>query len=233
MTAVSINTVDAALLLRYTGVSIDTGEPAVPTAVEVFIEEPASEEYTERTYPSISLKLMNIRFDETRAHSDDDTEEETAYDDLQTPPVRTMRLKPTPYILFYSLDTWHKIRVGESRDLVSRTIMERTPPRGAISVEDVDGGTETCWMQWSGVVSNLDEELEDYVIYHKSLLLEVYADLLTDPTERDVKVATDLLWDMYCRKHVLDETGRDIETSSGDEVLYNRMRITETSVSGE
>ncbi|MHA2429219.1 MAG: hypothetical protein ACXADB_14450, partial [Candidatus Hermodarchaeia archaeon] len=186
MTAVTIENVDQALLARYAGISIDVA--GTPTTVESFIEEPSTEEYPERVYPSITLKLIAINFDETRGHSDDDEEEEIAYNDGLTPPERTMRLKPSPFLLTYSLDTWHRVMVGESRDLVGRAFQERTHPRGSVDVTDVDGGTESCWVMWVGGVTENDERENDYVIYHKTLTINVLVDLLTDPSTSDVKV---------------------------------------------
>jgi len=135
--------------------------------------------------------------------------------------------------LTYSLDTWHKVRVGESRDLLRLAVIERTHPRGYISVTDVDSGTETCWVSWSGGVAENDEIHEDFVIYHKSLTLNVEVDLLTDPSTRDVKVVTDAIWRMYGRRHKLDATGRDIEVIAGEKVLFGGMRITETDIEPE
>lgn len=233
MTAVTIKNVDQALVLRYTGMTIDTGSPATPTPVDVFIEEPSSEEYPERTYPSVALKLMAVTPDFERSHSDDDDEEEIGYDGGAAPPVRTMRYRPLPFILTYSLDTWHRVLAGESRDLVTLAIIERTHPRGYVNVSDVDGGTEACWVRWLGGVANNDEEKEDYVIYHKSLTLEVLVDLLVDATERDVKVVTDSIWRTYQQRHKVDDTGKDIIIVSGEESLFEGMRITETDVAKE
>lgn len=233
MTAVSIKNVDQALVLRYSGMSIDTGSPPAATPVDVFIEEPSSEEYPERTYPSVAIKLLTIVPDYARSHCDDEQEEEIGYDGGAAPPVRTMRYRPLPYVLTYTLDTWHRVLVGESRDLVSLALIERTPPRGYVNVIDVDGGTEACWVRWFGGVAANDEEKEDYVIYHKSLTIEVLVDLLVDPNERDVKVVTDAIWRTYQQRHKVDDTGKDIIVISGEDVLFQGMRITETDVGKE
>ena len=102
-TAVTLKNVDTALLLRYSGVSIDVD--GTPTAVEVFIEEPQVEEYPERVYPSVAVKLIDIEPDYARSHSDDDEKEEVGYNDTVDPPVRTMRLRPHPYefCLYYDM----------------------------------------------------------------------------------------------------------------------------------
>jgi len=230
-TAVTIKNVDTALLLRYSGVSIDVD--GTPTAVEVFIEEPQVEEYPERVYPSVSVKLIDIEPDYARSHSDDDEKEEVGYDDAVSPPVRTMRLRPHPFRLTYSIDTWHKDRAGESRDLLKAILIERTPPRGAMSVEDVDGGTEACWVQWLGSMVGNDEAAEDYVIYHKTLTVQVLVDLLTDTSTEDVKVVTEAIWRTYAQSYKLASDGREIEIIPGGDVLFQGMRVTETDVGEE
>lgn len=231
MTAVSLTNIDLALITRYSGMTISVA--GTPTAVEVFIEEPSTENYSEKVYPSVSLKLIAMNFDPTRSHSSDDDEEQIAYNDTVDPPERTMRLNPQPYSLLYSLDTWHKVRAIEDRDLLATAIIEKTPPRGYISVNNVDGETEYCWVLWSGGVVTNDEEEEDYVVYHKTLTLNVFADLLIQSTTRDVKVVTDNIVRMYGTNWKITSDGKLIEIISGEDKLFGGFRMTETEITEE
>lgn len=230
--AVSIKAVDEALATRYSGLSIDVGEPPLSVPVEVFIEEPLTEQQRERAYPSISLKLIAISFDSARSHSDDDAEEEVGYNDLITPPERSMRLSPAPFRLTYSLDTWHKVRAGESRDLVTYALIERTHPRGSLSVEDVGGGSELCWVLWTSGVASNDELMEDLVIYHKTVTVDVLVYLLTDPSVRSVKVAIESLWKTYGRRTVVDADGIGVLAVPNQDVPFNVMHITQSEIYG-
>jgi hypothetical protein len=215
MTAVRIKEIDNALVARYSGIQIDVD--GVPTAVAVFIENPSTEEFTERVYPSIAIKFMSLESDDPRRHSDDELDEEIAYNDVPTPPIRTMRQNGEPFRVLYTLDTWHKVRATESRDLVTEAIIERTPPRGYMNVTDIDSGTTPLWVMWEGNVANLDEDLPDITIYHKSLTISVLARVLTDPNTRDLKVVIEGQWKVFKKG---DPDVEDITmsiTESGDE----------------
>lgn len=226
MTAVTQSAIDLALATRYDGSQIDVA--GTPTDVSVFIEQPSSEEYAERVFPSVSISFLTMIYDTDRAHTDDEELEETVYNDAVDPPVRTSRQKGIPYILSYSVDTWHKDRVGESRDLVSEMLVQKTPPRGAMDVTDIDSGTESLWVMWSGGgVVQLDEIEGDYVIYHKSLTVDVYATLLTDTTGYDDTVVTQLLMKFYARNFVYNEFGNS-EVDDTNLVEDVQIRVTDT-----
>ncbi len=226
-TAVTIKNVDEALITRYSGLTIDTGDPPTSTSVTAFIEEPASEVYTERTFPSVALKLMSMLPAYDRAHTDDEDQEEVSYNPATSPPVRTMRQKGLPYDIIYTLDTWHRVMAGESRDLITEAVIQRTPPRGYMTVENVDGGDQDVWVIWDGGVTQLDEVLADVVIYHKSLSLRVMVDLLTIPTTEDKKVVTTLDWKLYNRTITFDIEGNVILVPGGD-IYDHTLRITES-----
>jgi hypothetical protein len=226
-TAVTIKNVDEALINRYSGITIDTGDPPSSTGVTAFIEEPASEVYTERTYPAVAIKLMSMLPAYDRAHTDDEDQEEVDYDPIPSPPIRTMRQRGLPYDIIYSLDTWHKIRVGESRDLITEAIVQRTPPRGYMTVEDVDGGDQDVWVIWYGGLGQLDEILPDGVMYHKSLSIRVMVDLLSIPTTEDKKVVTTIDWKLYNRTVTYDIDGNVVLVPGGD-IYDHTLRITES-----
>lgn len=223
--------IDDALIARYAGLSIDvedsSGTP-IPTAVEVFLEEPASEVVTERTYPSVAMLFLGMEFDAEIYQTSDDMPEDIG--PLNTlPPVfeQTVREAPLPYRISYSVDTWHKIRVGESRDLVQKAILQRTPPRGFMPVTTVDGNTINAWVLWSGGITQLDEVLPDVVIYHKSLTVEVLAYVLQDTVESQAKVAMEVIWGVSSIKLVTDGLGNTSIDPLG-EVLDVVFRITES-----
>jgi len=220
MTAVSIKNIDEALALKYSGLSIDIGDPPVSTPVTVFVEEPSSEEYKERVYPSIAIKFLSLSENSPSRHSDDEQEEEYDYDDTVTPPIRTMRKRGDRYEISYTIDTWHKIRAGESRDLLRYAIIETTPTRGYITVTDIDGGSQDLWVFWNGTLTTLDEQLNDVVIYHKTLTVRILAKLLPDKTLREYKTATKLTWkfsnndDPPVDHSIMDITDSGVEAGS-------------------
>lgn len=212
MSAVSLKAVDAALVARYSGASILVD--GVATSVAAFIEEPHTGPNPERVYPSVAMKLLSILPDLSRAHSDDDEEEQLSIDMTVSPPETQMRLRPQPFLLGYSLDTWHKDRAGECRDLVQEIAIVRTPARGSMSVARVDGGLESVWVRWIGGMTALDERDGDTVIYHKSLLLSIPVDLLVDSTVRDVKTVATNIWNLYQEDVEMDDRGRVIRLTT-------------------
>lgn len=220
--AVTIKDIDAALAARYAGMSIWVGDPAVLTPVTVFIEEPAPEEYPERVFPSVTLKLMSILPDFARWHSDDDehAEEELSYDDMPAVPLREMRQVPVPSRLIYSFDTWHRVRAGEGRDLLQEAVFGRTHPRGSMSV-----GAVKVWVLWSGGLANLDEVETDEVILHKSLTIEVLADVLPTAVTVQRPVVTRVLWDAYRLETKLASPTETVLT--GEKFLDLRFEVTE------
>jgi hypothetical protein len=86
---------------------------------------------------------------------------------------------------------------------------------------------------WVGGVTENDERENDYVIYDKTLTSNVLVDLLTDPSTRDVKVGTEMIWKTYQQRHILDDTGRDIEIITGQDTLFQEIRVTDTDVVAE
>lgn len=215
MTAVYIENVEEALLNRYSGISINVA--GTPTAVTVFMEDPSSEEYSERTFPSIAMTLIGISSDDESRDSEDELTEilSTSSDPV---PITTNRQKGEPYILEYSIDTWHKLRASEERDLLRDAVIKKTPVRGYLSVEDIDGNTETVWAFWNGSVRSLNEIDVDEVIYHKSLSVNVHVTMLTDEVESLVPTVTEQRWSV--RKHDF-ETG----VSTTDTVIRIRDSV--------
>lgn len=220
--AVTIPAVDAALVARYSGITIPTGTPVVATPVEVFLEEPSSEEFPERVYPSIVLKLFSVIPDLARWHSDDDEhyEEEVGYSAIPDPPTRTMRQVPIPMRLMYSLDLWHRVRSSEARDLLQEVIIRRTHPRGSMAV-----GAVKVWAMWGGGIRNLDEVEVDEMILHKSLTLEILADILPTTTTVTEKVVTKVLWNAFGLGTKLASPTQTVLT--GEQYLDLQFEVTE------
>jgi hypothetical protein len=168
--AVTIQKIDEALVARYLGLVVG-GSP-----VSVFIEEPDPDRRRERTFPSLSLKLISLLPAFELRDSETDQEEEIALDVTdETHPMRTMRQGPEPYSLVYSLDSWNRPFAKEARDLLMLAMLSRTPVNGYLSVENVDGEQVLldCFAR-DAVISN-DELEPDEVIYHKTRELEVVA----------------------------------------------------------
>lgn len=224
--AVDIEAVDAALITRYSGITISVA--GSPTAVEVFNESPYSEEVTERTYPSVAIHLMDVQPKFDISESTDDEREEVAYDSGVTPHERSMRKNPLPYTLVYSVDTWHKDRVSESRELAREVLLYRTEPRGYLSVLNVDGVSIDLWAISSSGYSCEPEELPDTVIYHNTLTLEIEVYLAMsafDQVDRE-KVAMEAWWTVFSRGTV--SVYDEIEIESGEEVEDLTIRFTDT-----
>jgi len=220
MTAVRIDKIEDALLARYAGISLTVG--GTPTSVSVFVEDPAVEEYEERVYPSISVKLLSIMEDNPARDSEDEEKEIIATSSAPVP-VTTNRQRGEPYRLQYSLDTWHRVRAAEERDLLHSAFIERTPTRGSISVEDIDGNTETLWVFWAGNIVALDEPNIDEIIYHKSLTVDVLATLLSDTVTEAIPTVTEQRWRVQRTNFVTDVSLTDttirVRESVDDEAL--------------
>ena len=119
-------------------------------------------------------------------HCDDDDEEELSLDSVPTIPEMIMRQKGIAYRIQYSLDTWHRNRVLEDRDLLFETFLRKTPIRGYMTVKNIDDEDITVWVSWMGSVVTADESDVDELIYHKSLSLIVMAYLSqVDSTDTD------------------------------------------------
>jgi len=231
--AVTLKAIDAALFAKYSGISIDAGDPPAATPVSVFLEDPDPEEYPERVYPSVSIRFISLVPDYTGiVESDDiDESEEISYDDGVSPPVRTMRKKPLPHRIMYSIDTWHRARVSESRDLVAEAIQYLTDPRGYLTVQNIDGTNIDVWLFWAGGIATADERSTDEIIYHKSLTVSVLAYLARTAvgTTTEVKVATDLDFEVLSRHVYLDSNG-DLQIDDSKNVKDVEFRITDTGV---
>lgn len=226
--AVTIEAIDAALVDRYSGITIL--QEGLPIPVTVFIEKPNSEEQTERVFPSVTLMLVEINPKFEISETGDEDEEEVSYNTGVTPYERSMRVKPKPYELMYILDTWHKDRVSEARQLVQEVYMQRTDPRGYISVENIDGETIDLWAVTNGNLDSMQEDLPDTVIYHSSQVLAVEAYLSgvalpTDTTEE--KVAMELQAKVFLRGSALGADGIEVESDDGTEDLTIRYTDTE------
>lgn len=222
--ATTIKNIDNALVSRYSGISIGTGDPQAPTAVEVFMEIPDPEEATERTYPSIAIQFIGIAAGYEMTESDDFEDEEISYNPTLDPPERAMRVSPLPYRVAYSIDTWHKARVGESRDLVSEAMIARTQPRDFIALTTIDAGTFDADLMWSGGIVNSDQLLPDVVIYHKSLTIEVaaYLSLVEANALTPEKVVTTNQWTVFQNQVAYDKSGRVQEvTGQIKDVTFN------------
>jgi len=231
--AVTLTAIDQALLTKYSGITIPTGPLATPTAVEVFMEQPSIEEFEERTFPSVSLKMMSVTPDYSRiVDSDDEEEEEVAYDDTETPPVRSMRKRPQPFRIQYSIDTWHKALVAESRDLISEVLMYRTCPRGFLTVANIDGENVDVWLFWEGGFVTSDELHSDEIIYHKTLTLVVVAYLALSAVDDvdEEKVVTEAQVEVSLRSTWRDQGGHPLEIQVDDtkNVLDLVIGVTET-----
>ncbi len=189
---VTVPEVELALATRYAGISIDVA--GTPTPVEVFLEKPSVEDFPERVFPSVSILNLGMFPDFPRQHTtdDDDIEEEISFNNAVDPPEREMGQVPVPFRLVYSIDTWHRVRASEERDLVSEVIINRTRPRGFIP--QVGANLVDLNAFWAGSLTNLDETETDEVIFHKSLTLEILADVIPTTATVDRKVVTDLIW---------------------------------------
>jgi hypothetical protein len=227
--ATTLKAIDAALIAKYSGITITTSDG--DTGVTAFIEAPMPEVFDERTFPSISIKLLSVLPDYTRIYETEDfNDEETDYDDSVDPPVRSMRSKPLPYRILYSVDTWHRARAGESRDLVTEAILHRTRPRGSMTVQNIDGSNIDVWLFWEGGIRTLDEIDVDEIIYHKTLSVVVLAYLSTTEadtvSEEQVVTAVDL--DIYNRHVETDSSGTTVDDSKN--VKDISIRVTDTDV---
>ena len=164
--------------------------------------------------------------------SDDDDEEEVAYDDTATPPVRSMRQKPLPFRIQYSVDTWHKALVGESRDLIAEVLMHRTRPRGSLAVTNIDGTVTNIWLFWEGGVITADEMDTDEIIYHKTLTLVAVAYVaLSDADDvEDRKVVTEAQVRVSLRRawSAPVEHPKDVQIDDTKNVLDLTISVDET-----
>jgi hypothetical protein len=189
----TLKLIDEGLLARYSGLEILVGDPEVLTPVEVFIETPQPEEVPERTFPSISIRFLSMAPDfADMQHCDDDEMEELYLDSDPAIPEMVTRQKGIAYRILYSLDTWHRAKVIEDRDLLFETFLRTTPIRGYLPIKNIDDEDISVWVSWMGSLVMADESDFDELIYHKTITLTVLAYLApvgTVDTVRD-KVVT-------------------------------------------
>lgn len=167
--AVTIQKVDEAVYQKYSGIEIDG------TPVAVFIEEPDTDRNLERVYPSISLRLVGMVPALDLMESGEDEEEVSLDITDPTKPIRTMRQKPEPYRLLYTVDTWNRPFAKDARDMLMQAMVSRTPARGYLAVENIEGNSVNAFVLAVGGVTSNDERGADEVIYHKSRSFEVFA----------------------------------------------------------
>lgn len=210
--SVTQDAIEDALIARFQGILIDV--EGAPTAVEVFLEDPAVEEESERVYPSVTLMYLGDVPDFEVRDSDDDegNEEEVAYN--QVLPVYTRDMRPIPQALKfrYSIDTWNKTRAQQSRDLLFGAIRAKIQHRGYLRVLNVEGQPIDIWMFWSGGIAPLNEYHPDMIVYHSSLTVEIlaYAAVVTNDQTTEEKVAMSLLWKVFSKK-VNESVGHQLD----------------------
>ncbi len=225
--AVTQSAIDFALAARFVGITIDI--EGTPTAVKVFIEDPHTTHYPERVFPSVSIRAISEVDDFENFEGDTEDEfEEVGYNDLVDPNERSMRRKPEPRRLLYSIDTWHKVRLAEHRSLASSVLTERVQSRGALTVVNIDGTAIDLWLMRFGRLQHLPEYKADYTVYHSALTVEVLAELALvahDDTVEE-KVAMTALWEIFSRKPL---TGADesVTVDPADDKLLLTLRINE------
>jgi len=215
--ATTIDLIDTALLARYSGITIDIN--GTPTSVTPLIEHPHTEIKREKIYPSVVCRYINHMFDPSRAESSDDLMEEVSLDTGVTPYERIERKGPMPYVVLYSIHTWHKDRVIQDRELVKKVFNYKTSARGYLTVKNIDDEDINVDAIAMGDIVPADETLPDTVIYHKVQTLSILAYLSqedADTTERQ-KVAMDVGWNFYQRK--LLETPSGTVDVPGQKVL--------------
>lgn len=238
--AVTQRIVDQALFDRYQGLVInvedDAGTP-VATPVQVFVEDPATEEQPERAYPSIVIQFQGAVFDTEVFHTSDDMPENiggqittTAAGPAAVVPSQDTRPAPQPYRLSYIIDTWHRVRAGEDRDLVGVALFEATPPRGFLSMFNVDGEPLDAWVLWgAGGITSLDERHADMVVYHKSLTVDVLVSILDSRQITSEKIVLAVRWGVDCISLVQGLTGPPFIDPNGA-VLDVVFEVTATGV---
>jgi hypothetical protein len=172
----TLKLIDTGLIARYSGLEIPVGDPSVLTPVEIFIETPQPEEVPERTFPSISIRFLSMTPDfSDMQHCDDDEMEELYLDEDPTIPEMVTRQKGTAFRILYSLDTWHRAKVIEDRDLLFETFLRKTPIRGYLPIKNIDDEDISVWVNWTGSLVMADEADYDELIYHKSVTLTILA----------------------------------------------------------
>ena len=230
--AVTLKAIDAALIAKYSGIAINTGDPPASTAVTAFLEIPDPEEYTERVFPSIAIQFLSSVPDYfSIVDSEDLMDEEVSYNAGASPPVSTRRKRPLPHRIQYSVETFHRVRVSESRDLVTEALLHRTDPRGYLTVQNIDGVDIDVWLLWDGGILSKDRTETDETIYRKILTVTALAYLSTVDvaTTTEEKVATELNFEVQSRHTYLDSNGV-LQVDDSKNVTDVEIRITDTDV---
>lgn len=235
-TATTLKLIEAALISRYSSMSIVTSEPGAVTptsaSVTVFMDKPSSEKYPERTFPSLGIQLLSVTPDYERSESEDENPEAIGSavpgEEEGDPPEQAMRDSPKPFRITYSLDTWHRVRVWQDRDLVSLALLSKTPPRSSMTVKNIDNADQTVWVVWAGGIVASDEVDGDDLILHKSLTIDVLADLILSSTVTMVKTVVGTQWKVSAIRTVSSPDGRSVVRTQGDEVKDLVFRILES-----
>jgi len=229
--ATTMKRVDTALAAKYSGMKILTGNPPALTDVAVFIEDPMTEEFPELTYPSISIKFVSDSPNFEVSEGNEGEFEDVGYDSSIYPNERLMRLLPEPHRLMYTIETHHKAKVGESRDLVHEALMKKTPARGYITIKNIDDEDIDVWLFWAegiGMTQN-DVYEADVVIYSKMITVSLpvfIARADADDVTRE-KVAMIADWKVFSRRTILTPDG--IVVIPGEETLDLEFQFDEDS----
>jgi hypothetical protein len=195
--AVELQAIDDAMIARYNGIQVSVD--SVLTDVEVFMEAPCIEEFPERVYPSIAMRLLSADENVDVLESGFDEMEEVGYNSGVSPNERSMRQKPSPYTVTYALDAWSKQSAEVGRDMLSTIFIAKTPPKGYIVVSTIDGGTFLADVFWSGGIVSATHNEGDESIYHTSLTVRVNAWLTSVEATEIVseKVAMNTIWNVF------------------------------------
>jgi hypothetical protein len=209
--AVTQEAIEDALIARFQGISINV--EGVPTAVEVFMEEPSVEEEPERVYPSVALMSLGEVEDYEVRDSDDDEglEEEVSYNTGLPVYERTERAIPQALRLSYSIDTWNKTRAQQTRDLLSGAIRAKVGHRGHLQVLNIEGQPINLWMFRSGGVTPLKEVHPDMIVYHTSMTVDIlaYVAVVANDETTVKKVAMEQHWKVF---------SKEVEEAVGDQL---------------
>ena len=227
--AVHLIDLDTAMKQHYSGITISVD--GVPTPVQVFLEQPSTEGTPNRVYPSVSILYAGDVPDFESMHSDDDSVEEIGINSAVSPAERIERIMPEPARVRYIVGTWHKDRAAEDRRLVREVYRKRTPSRGYLTVQNVDGEAIKVWLfrMAPSLVEVEDRPDADTIIYHKTLMVEVLVHL--SEVEYDettsTKVAEEVQWDVQSRKVLWNSHGQVGGFVEGGDKTDRVIRVTE------
>lgn len=196
--AVTQESIELALKQRFSGVQLSLD--AVTYDVPVFLEDPATEETTERTYPSVSIQFLTLIEAQELMQSDTDDYEEVGYDDTPAVHERLMRQAPYPYRLLYSIDTWCEDRALLDRQLVRRALLTKVTPRSFMSVLNIDGEAVDVDLFWDGRLANNDMKDDDHLVYHKTVSIAVVAYLTLAEVDEITRTAVSMEHEIEFRR---------------------------------